>query len=201
MPGLQRKRVYESARAPVVRGHVAFELFQFLSIRPGNGVPHHVARKPVGTPVHQVGLSPVLRRQELQVESRTSFQFFREGVVQVNRDFHPFSFCRDNHARFKTVVFVAQDGFDGLCLPVDCPGGNCRHQVPLLRRIGEPHGTALRRPDAMVNEFNTGCFLIVKPPGKQVAVYQYVNTLCLEIFQIVQGEVLGLGLGLIECRK
>ena len=84
--GLHGKRIDEAAGTPVVIGPVALVLLVLLAVGTGYGLADGIAGEAVGTAVHDIGLVPVLRRKELEVESRIAGKRIRNGLVEIDVD-------------------------------------------------------------------------------------------------------------------
>ena len=186
---LQRKRLDEHPGSPVVIGPVPMELQDFLFVRTKLGVADRIPGNPVRPVVHQVRLAPILRRQELQHETGLADQFLRDRFVQEYGDFHGLAFGPDRHPGVKVIVIVPESDFDASAQGVYHTVRHFRDEVPLLRCCTQADGAALESTDSVVDDFNTGVLFVIETAGKGIVENQDIDTLSLEITQVVQFQV------------
>ena len=115
----ERQRLDELAGAPVVIRPVPLELAHLLRVGAHLGVAYRVAREAVGLAVHQIGLVPVLRGQELQVETRFARERLGNRLVQIDGDFHRLALGLDDDAGIEVVPVEAHPHLDGLRERID----------------------------------------------------------------------------------
>ena len=189
MAGRKRQGLDEFAGAPVVIGPVALELAYFLFVGTHLGVAHRITRETVGLAIHQVGLVPVLRGQEFQVEARFACQCLRNRFVQIDGDFHRLALGLDDDAGIEVVPVVAHAHLDGLGKRVDSPGRHRGHEVPLLRGGAQADSAALDGTHTVVDHLDTGVLLIIESAAERIVEHEDIDTLALEIAEVVQFQV------------
>ena len=190
MARLQGQRIHKTVGTTVVIGLEALELSGFLAIRTGDGLTGGITGESVQATIHQEGLQPILRRQELDVEARLASQFLRHGLIQVDGYLHSLTLGSDHHATVEVVVVVAHAHLDATLLAVHLAAGHLWHQVPLLRGVVQTHGTALYGTHTMVDDLNARVLLVVETAVETVAEHQHVDPLSLEILEVVKLQVL-----------
>ena len=186
---LHRNRLNEHPRPPIVIGPVTAELEHFFLIRADLGIAHGIARNAVRPAIHQIGLAPILGRQEFQHEPRFADQHIRHRLVQVHGNLHGLALGLHDHPGIEIVIIVTEPYLDALGKRIDGTGCHLGDEVPLLRRGTQADGAALESPDAMVDHFDTGVLLIVEAAGKRIVEHQDIDPLALEILQLVQLEI------------
>ena len=189
MAGRKRQGLDEFAGAPVVIGPVALELAYFFLIRTHLGVAHGIPRETVGLAIHQVGLVPVLRGQEFQVEAGFTREHVRDGLVQIDGDFHRLALGLDDDAGIEVVPVVAHAHLDGLGKRVDSPGCHRGHEVPLLGSGAQADGAALDGAHPVVDYLDAGVLLVIESTAERIVEHEDIDTLSLEITQVIQFQV------------
>ena len=189
MAGRKRQGFDELARTPVVIGPVALELAYFLFVGTHLGVAHRITRETVGLAIHQVGLVPVLRGQEFQVEARFACQCLRNRFVQIDGDFHRLALGLDDDAGIEIVPVVAHAHFDGLRKRIDGTGRHRGHEVPLLGGGTQADGAALDGPHTVVDHLDAGVLLVIESAAERIVEHEDIDTLSLEITQVIQFQV------------
>ena len=189
--GRQRERLHEAVRPPVVIGLVALELLDFLRVGARGRETGGVAREAAGLAVHQVGLVPVLRGQEFQVEAGLALEGGRQRLVQVHVDPHRLADGGRDDAGIEVIIRETQADRDGTGFAVDLARGRGGDEVPLLRSRAQADGAALGGAHAVVDNLQAGVLLVVEAAREGVAVDQDVDALALEILQVIQLEVSG----------
>ena len=174
----------------------SFELTGLFAVRACNCLAGSITWETVQATIHKVGLVPVLRRQELDVQSRFACQSLGHRLVEPNRNFYGSLFPfggrkgRHNDAAVEVVVVIAQTHFDLTCIAVHGATCGLGHKVPLLGSLVQTHGTTLHGTHAVVNNFDAGVLLIVEASVEVVAIDQNIDTLAFEILKVVESEVL-----------
>ena len=187
--GGKRQGLDELAGAPVVIRPVPLELAHLLRVGPHLRVAHRVARETVGLAVHQIGLVPVLRGQEFQVEARFACQCLRNRFVQIDGDFHRLALGLDDDAGIEVVPVVAHAHLDGLGKRVDSPGCHRGHEVPLLGSGAQADGAALDGAHLVVDYLDAGVLLVIESTAERIVEHEDIDTLSLEITQVIQFQV------------
>ena len=190
MAFLQREGFHEHTGTSVVICPVTLELAHLLFVGTRARIAHSITRNAVGTAVHKIRLTPVLGRQELQVEARFSRQLFRDGFVQINVNVKGCSMGRYHNAGIEIIIVVTEPDLHAALLLVHRAGSHLGNQIPLLRGHVETDGAALDCTHAVVHNLNSGVFLVVETARKGIVVYQYIYALTLKVFQIVEFQVL-----------
>ena len=155
MTYLQGQRINETVSTTIVVGLEALELSGLLAVRSRDGLTGCIAWETIQASVHQEGLQPILRWQELDVETSLTGKLLRHGLIQVDGYLHSLAFRRDHHTTVEVVVIVAQTHFDTAVLTVHPAVRHLRHKIPLLRCVIQPDSTALYGSDTMMNDFDT----------------------------------------------
>ena len=81
MTCLQGNGVHEAIRTTVVVGLEAFELPGFLTVGSGDGLTRCITWETVKTTIHDEGLQPILRGQELHIKASLTSQCIRHRLV------------------------------------------------------------------------------------------------------------------------
>ena len=189
MAGRKRQGFDELARTPVVIGPVPLELADLLFVGTHLGVAHRISREAVGLAVHQVGLVPILRGQELQVEAGFSRQRLRNRLVQVDGDLHRLALGFDDDAGIEVVPVVTHAHLDGLCERIDGTGRHRGHEVPLLGSGAQADGAALDGAHPVVDYLDAGVLLVIESTAERIVEHEDIDTLSLEITQVIQFQV------------
>ena len=176
--------------AAVIVGLESLELTGFLTVGACHGLTGCITGETVQAAIHQVGLVPVLRRQEFDVQSRFACQSLGHGFVEPYGDLDGITLSRHNDAAVEVVVVIAQTHFDLTCIAVHGATCGLGHKVPLLGSLVQTHGTTLHGTHAVVNNFDAGVLLIVEASVEVVAIDQNIDTLAFEILKVVESEVL-----------
>ena len=188
--GLERQRADETPRTPVIGSAVALVLHHLLRIRKSAGRGSRIFRETVEASVHGICLAPVLGRQELQVEAGLALEECRYRLVQIDRDFHTFALRAHHYAGVEVIAVIAQAHLYGTGSPVHLPERSLGNQVPLFRCAGKAYSSALRRPDAVVDELYARVLFVIEAARKQVAVDKQVHSPGFIILQVVDLEIL-----------
>ena len=188
MAALQRKRFHELPRASVIVGTVALVLLVLFAVGACHGRGNRIAREAARTTVHDIGLVPILGREELKIEPGISRKFLRHRLIQIHVDTHGLALRRHYKSGIEVVVIVSQGHFNGIVFRIRLALGGGRHQVPLLRSAGQPHGSSLHGAHAVVDDFDSGVLLVIEAAREEIAVHENVHALPLEIFLFIQGK-------------
>ena len=186
----ERQRVHETTCASVVVGLESLELTRFLCVRPSHRLTCGIARKAVEPSVHCEGLQPVLRRQELQVESSISCQGCWHRLVEPHGYLHALALGGHHHATVEVVVIVAHFHLDASLLLIYFSVCHLGHQVPLFGRVVKSDSTALHGSHAVVYDFDARVLFVVESAIETIAEHQHIHSLSFEVFQFVQFQVL-----------
>ena len=192
MTRLQWQWVYIAIRPSVVIGLEALELLGLLAIGTGNGLAAGISGETIQPAIHHKRLQPIFRGQELQVKACVSHQFLWHRLVQPHGYLHSLSLGGDHQSAIEVIVFIAQSHLYTSLFLVHLAVSHLGHQVPLLWRIVQPHGSALDVSHAMLDNLNARILLVVESAIETVAEYQDVHSLSLKIVAVIESQVLRL---------
>ena len=185
MAGNNGQRVNKAVCTTIVIGLETLELSRLLAVRTCHRLTRCVTWQSAQLAVHRVGLQPVLRRQELDVQSCFASQLLWHGLIQPYGNLNGLAFGCHYHAAVKVVVVIAQPHLDGACCLVHLTAGHRGHKVPLLWRVVQAHSTALYGTHPVVDNLYTRVLLVVESAIEAVAEYQHIHTLTLKILKVV----------------
>ena len=191
----ERQRIDELARVAVIVGAESLVLSGLLFVRQDLGLADRVTREPVDSAVRDIGLAPVLGRDELKVETGLAHYGLGQRLVQIECELHGVALRGGHDARNEIVVVEAHLDFNGVIRLVHS-ARRLGDQVPLLGGLGESHGAALDGSHAMMNDLDAGVLLVVEPAREGIAEHQEVDALPFKIAFVVQDKALLLSLSL-----
>ena len=93
--------------AAVIIGLESFELTGLLTVGTCHCLTGCITRETVQAAIHQIGLVPVLRRQEFDVQSCFAGQSLWYGLVEPYGDLDGISLTRHDNAAVEVVVVIA----------------------------------------------------------------------------------------------
>ena len=187
MACLYGQRVDKSACSTIVVGLEALKLTRFLTIRTGDSLTGGIAWQTPQATVYGECLQPILRGQELNVQTSLAYQFLGNRLIEPHGYLHCLSLGCHHYPTVEVVVIITHRHLDGAVLTVNLTVSHLGHQVPLLGRIVQTHGTTLYCTHTVVNDLYTRVLLVVEASIETVAEYQHVHTLPLEILAVIQG--------------
>ena len=183
---LNGQRIDESFCPAVIVGLETLELAGFLAVWTSDGLTCGIARQAPQASIHRECLQPILRRQELDVESCFTSQLLWHRLVEPNSHLHCLAFGRHHYTAVEVVVIVTHRDLYGTVRTVHLTVSHLRHQVPLLGSIVKADGTTLHRSHPVMDDLDSRVLLIVEPTVKTVTEYQDIHPLTLEILKFVQ---------------
>ena len=192
MTRLKREGIHKAIRTTVIVGLEAFELTRFLTVGTGNGLTRCITRETVQTTVHDEGLQPIFRGQELQIKTSFASQFFRYGLIEPYGNLHRLTLCCYYSTTVEVIIVVTHGHLNTTILTVHLPAGHLRHEVPLFRRIVQSYGTTLNRPYTVLYNLNTRVLLVIEATVETVAEYQNIHSLTFEVLTVVQLQILSM---------
>ena len=198
---LDGQRVDKAVGAAVVVGLESLKLLWLLAVGPCHGLAGGIAWQPPQSAVHGVCLQPVLRGQELDVQTCLAGDGVGHGLVQPHGYLHGLPVGSHRDAAVEVVVVVAQAHFDALVVAIYFAVGHRGHQVPLFGGVVESDGAALHGAHAVVYDLDARVFLVVESSVETVAEYEHVDALPFEIFLFVELQVLCRGVDGSRCHQ
>ena len=108
---------------------------------------------------------------------------------------------RDHHSRIEIIIGIAQSHLNEVAVATYAARWRSRHQVPLLGSLVQTDGTTLHRSDTVVDDLDTGVLLVVETAREGITEDQHIHTLGLEIFLVVEYQVIGFFLRLVAGRQ
>ena len=186
MTRFQWQGVHKAVCTTIVVGLKPFELTGLLAIGTSDGLTGGITREATQTIVHLIGLQPVLRGQELDIQSCLTSQLCWYGLVQPDGNLYCLAFGCHHDTAVEVIVIIAQGYLDATVLFVDLTAGHLWHQVPLLRGVVQTNGSTLYGTNPVMNHLDTRIFLVVKAAIETIAEHQHVHTLAFKILKVVK---------------